>query len=34
MAEDFQLRHVGTVAGIIAGTVLFLGMLGLLLNIG
>ena len=34
MAEDFQLRHVGTVAMIIGGTVLVLGMLGLLLLLG
>jgi hypothetical protein len=33
MAEDFQLRHVATVAMIIAGIVLFLGFLGLFVNL-
>lgn len=33
MAEDFQLRHVGTVAGIIGMVVLLLGLLGIVLNL-
>ena len=33
MAEDFQLKHVGTVAGIIGMVVLSLGLLGVILNL-
>ena len=33
MAEDYQLKHVGTVAGIIAAVVLVLGLGGLLLTL-
>ena len=33
MAEDFQLKHVGTVAGIIGIIVLLLGLGGIFLNL-
>lgn len=33
MAEDFHLKHVGTVAGIIGGVVLLLGLVGLIFNL-
>ncbi len=33
MAENFQLKHVGTVAGIIGFIVLVLGFTGLYLNL-
>ena len=33
MADDFQLRHVGTVAGIIGIVVLLLGLVGIYYNL-
>ncbi len=33
MAEDFQLKHVGTVAGIIGIIVLLLGLGGIIYNL-
>ncbi len=33
MAEDFQLKHVGTVAGIIGIIVLLLGLGGIFMNL-
>ncbi len=33
MAEDFQQRHVGTVAGIIGIVVLLLGLVGIYYNL-
>ena len=33
MSEDYQLRNVGTVAGIIGGVVLLLGLVGVVLNL-
>ena len=33
MAEDYQLKHVGTVAGVIGVVVLLLGLAGLLLTL-
>lgn len=33
MSDDFQLRNVGTVAGIIGTVILLLGMVGVLINL-
>ncbi len=33
MSDDFQLKYVGVVAGIIGGVVLVLGFIGLYLNL-
>jgi hypothetical protein len=33
MAEDFDHKHVGLVATIIGATVLFIGLLGLIVNL-
>ena len=33
MADDYQLKYVGMVAAIIGGVVLFLGLVGLIVNL-
>ncbi len=33
MSDDFENKNVGLVAGIIGGTVLFLGLIGLVLGL-
>ena len=33
MSDDFQLKYVGLVAGIIGGVVLVLGLIGLFINL-
>jgi hypothetical protein len=33
MSDDFQLKYVGMVAGVIGGVVLLLGLVGLITNI-
>ncbi len=33
MSEDFQLKHVGTVAGVIGIIVLLLGLVGIIFNL-
>ncbi len=33
MADDYQLKYVGMVAAVIGGVVLFLGLVGLIVNL-